>query len=553
MAHARIGTEDFVFTASGTENAITSWRVNLSGTVTARDNSAAGDGLWISAPTAMETVTVAGQTYLIVAAAGSGSLSTLAVDANGMLRVTGHLLDDLNSRFAGVSALATVQHGGQAYVIAGGSDDGISVYSVLPGGELLARAHLADSTAMTLADVGALAARSAGTGIDIFAASSTEPGLTRLRLDTGPTGAVLTALASGSTLTGTTGADMLSGGAGHDAITGGVGDDILIDGPGSDTLTGGAGADIFVLSADGDADTITDFTLGLDRIDLGAWPFLRSLQQLFFTTTDDGLRITYGAETLTIRSADGRPIAPTDLNVTDLIGQARIPQEITPGFPGPVTTPPALPDRPELPDYAPDLPPGPEGFDILGNADSNSLHGADGNDLLWGESGNDRLWGYNGADMLFGGPGRDTLYGGNGNDLLYGGAGRDTDWGAAGPRKSANADKLLGGAGSDRLWGQAGDDYLSGGAGSDTLNGGAGRDTFVFTEGRDRITDFAPDVDRLLIDDALWSGTLSPATVIDRFATISKGDTVFDFGGGNTLRIDDVSHLPDLADRLDFI
>ena len=66
----------------------------------------------------------------------------------------------------------------------------------------------------------------------------------------------------------------LSGGGGNDTLTGGAGNDILISGTGIDALTGNGGADMFVFgsgdssAAAGKHDQITDFTLGLDLIDL---------------------------------------------------------------------------------------------------------------------------------------------------------------------------------------------------------------------------------------------------------------------------------------------
>ncbi|MCV5919901.1 type I secretion C-terminal target domain-containing protein, partial [Escherichia coli] len=64
----------------------------------------------------------------------------------------------------------------------------------------------------------------------------------------------------------------LIGGAGDDRIIGGDGDDMLIGGLGSDILTGGGGNDIFKWTQDtvdeGAVDTITDFTLNEDTIDL---------------------------------------------------------------------------------------------------------------------------------------------------------------------------------------------------------------------------------------------------------------------------------------------
>jgi Ca2+-binding RTX toxin-like protein len=70
--------------------------------------------------------------------------------------------------------------------------------------------------------------------------------------------------------------DRLLGNSGTDMLDGGEGDDVLNGGAGADILTGGAGADTFVLrglSGAGRIDTVTDFTIGEDRIALGARAF----------------------------------------------------------------------------------------------------------------------------------------------------------------------------------------------------------------------------------------------------------------------------------------
>ena len=72
------------------------------------------------------------------------------------------------------------------------------------------------------------------------------------------------------------GEDQLAGGAGHDALEGGNGDDRITGGVGTDSMAGGAGADVFLFAGWRDsrsgerADVITDFTSGLDRINLAA-------------------------------------------------------------------------------------------------------------------------------------------------------------------------------------------------------------------------------------------------------------------------------------------
>ncbi|NEQ25034.1 MAG: type I secretion C-terminal target domain-containing protein, partial [Microcoleus sp. SIO2G3] len=65
------------------------------------------------------------------------------------------------------------------------------------------------------------------------------------------------------------GRDVLLGGAGDDILLGGASADRLTGGIGQDTLTGGAGRDRFLYTNVNDGrDTITDFTVGQDLLDL---------------------------------------------------------------------------------------------------------------------------------------------------------------------------------------------------------------------------------------------------------------------------------------------
>ena len=138
LASAQIGTSSYVFSVFQDNNTLTSWTVAANGRLTAAHSLTPETGLWISAPTALTTAQVDGQTYVILGSAGSDSLSVMAVGAGGTLTITDHLLDDRNSRFGGVAALDVVTVGGHSYVISGGDDDGISIHLLLPGGQLLA-------------------------------------------------------------------------------------------------------------------------------------------------------------------------------------------------------------------------------------------------------------------------------------------------------------------------------------------------------------------------------------------------------------------------------
>jgi Ca2+-binding RTX toxin-like protein len=73
---------------------------------------------------------------------------------------------------------------------------------------------------------------------------------------------VISRFDAGGSVTGNGLANIIKGGAGNDWISGGAG---------ADVLSGGAGADTFAYSTLGDAgDSITDFRIGTDRLDLSA-------------------------------------------------------------------------------------------------------------------------------------------------------------------------------------------------------------------------------------------------------------------------------------------
>jgi Ca2+-binding RTX toxin-like protein len=121
------------------------------------------------------------------------------------------------------------------------------------------------------------------------------------------------------------------------------------------------------------------------------------------------------------------------------------------------------------------------------------LYGGDGNDFMDGGRGNDYLDGGNGDDIIVTGDGVDIVFGGAGGDSIYstytrtfgsqstlhGGDGNDLIYG------SYFADTLTGDGGDDLLWG--GDDYdiLLGGAGTDSILGGHGSDYFLGGAGSD--------------------------------------------------------------------
>jgi Ca2+-binding RTX toxin-like protein len=68
--------------------------------------------------------------------------------------------------------------------------------------------------------------------------------------------------------TGNDQANKITGNSGNNQLNGGAGNDTLNGGSGADTLTGGAGKDIFKFTTAGHVDTITDFIVADDTIQL---------------------------------------------------------------------------------------------------------------------------------------------------------------------------------------------------------------------------------------------------------------------------------------------
>lgn len=409
-----LGQASHVVTASAGEHGITLTRIDDPGNLTVTGTLGAAEGLPVGTPSDLAVVERMGETLIFLAASGSSSLSSILADAAGELWMRDHVLDQPSTFLQSVAAVDALAAGDFVFVAAGGPDNGLSLFTALPGGRLVHLDSVADDAATSLYRVSTVSMSASSTTLRLFAGSSLEPGVTRLSWDISQLGAVL--VGTGQALAGTPGDDQLVGSDTGEALDGGAGGDILLDGQGIDSMSGGAGADLFVFAFDGAPDYVTDFERGVDRLDLSAFDFLSDVGQLTVTPTATGADIAFGGEVIHLTTADLAPLSAAELSNGDILN---------------VDRPPLLPVHDALSGGA-------QADTLFGGAGDDTITGGDGDDLLLGGFGNDAIFGGlgaddidggGGADTIDGGPGGDTIHGGEGSDLITGGDGGDVIYG----------------------------------------------------------------------------------------------------------------------------
>lgn len=375
LEQVRLNGSEYLLSVSADAGELSTFAMRSDGTLTLVAQTGLRDGLAISKPTLVETVTLQGDVYVLVGAVGTSSVSVFRMQGDGGMVPTDKVNDDLATRFQNISVLEAVELDGRVYVVAGGADYGLSLMELLPNGRLLHRDTIADDLEMALTNPGGLSLQASNGGIDIFVAGQgTSPGVTQLRVDPGMGGLVHQATASGGNFSGSAGNDTLIGGSGMDQLLGQAGDDVLIDGAGSDRLRGGDGADVFVFERDGVTDRIDDFELGVDRMDLSQLGLFYSIDALDIRTKSWGAEIWVGGERVEVRAADGASLSADDFNISDLRDLWHPSVE-------------ALPDLPLF---------------LEGSMLRDTLIGGSGDDVIKGGAGNDMLDGVGGNDTISG-------------------------------------------------------------------------------------------------------------------------------------------------------
>jgi len=318
LAHWRIGANTYLFVASAFDAGLSSYHIGNDGRLALQDTVAPIDGSGFAKPQDIEVFEVDGQAYVVMASAGTSSLTVYSVADNGALTQVDHLIDTGGTRFQNANHIEAFTFEGRQFLVVAGSDDGITVLEVLAGGILRVESSLADSYDTTLDNVSGLSV-ALFNGIPVlYVSSATDHGFTRIELTIEPPAKVIKGTKGDDTLVGTSGDDTIEGGAGNDTIDGGAGADVLIDGKGVDHLHGSHGVDIFTFVKDGDTDYIQDFNPDWDLIDLSAMTDVTGFSDLRIVRGCEGIMIYAGGEFL-ILDADRHHLEIADLTAAHFI------------------------------------------------------------------------------------------------------------------------------------------------------------------------------------------------------------------------------------------
>jgi Ca2+-binding RTX toxin-like protein len=319
LAAAHVGASSYLFSVDYQTSVVTTYMVRLNGRLDEVTSYEPGDGSGFSGASALESLTIGGEEYLLLAAAGSSTLTMFSIGQDGYLSEVSQVRDDQGTRFQNVDVIELLDYRGRTFLLAAGSDLGLSLFEINPDGSLFHLKSIVDDQYTTLNKVTSISATAAGRIVQVVVASEGDEGVSIFDLDLGRIGSIAIGTAQSENILGNYRDNLLFGGAGNDSFLGGNGDDRFYDGDGQDVMKGGPGDDVFVMANDQDIDLIRDFTFGEDRIDLSALNMLYHYAALTFLPMSNGVRIDFYDERLIVRTPDYDRLTFEDFSQDDFI------------------------------------------------------------------------------------------------------------------------------------------------------------------------------------------------------------------------------------------
>ena len=356
-----------------------------------------------------------------------------------------------------------------------------------------------------------------------------------------------------NTLTGNAAANLLEGELGNDSLKGGAGNDTLVGGVGRDTMLGGSGDDVYVVDSAYDkvyettTTTSTTDSGGIDRVESRVeWVLGNFVEHLTLTGTasvngtgnglNNVLTGNSGNNTLdgkggsdTLLGGAGNDVYVVDRTTDVVCETTTVGSTDDAGGSDLVKSSVSF----TLPDYV-------ENLTLTGTAAINGTGNALDN-ILAGNAGRNVLDGMGGDDTLIGGAGNDT-YAVNSDDTVIELAGQGIDvvysTAASFTLPDNVEDLILQESEPINGTGNGLNNVIIGNAGSNVLTGEGGADRFAFDkplgpDNVDTITDFQVGLDRIALDDAVFSQLTAQGGVVAlaarNFSATGTADTASQF------------------------
>lgn len=319
LASAFVGGVSYLFVTSAYDSGISSYSIGSHDAVTLADTVTPSDFSGFGLVQDVISMEAGGVDYVVTASAGTSCLTVYSVSAGGALFETDHLIDTIETRFQEASVLEAFEYGERSFVIAAGSDDGITVFELEADGELREHAPLADTYETTLQNVTEISAQVIEGQVEVLVASGSDHGFTHITLDMSGLDGGISGTVDNYYLMATNSADHIFEMAGNDHLEGGAGDDILVDGSGTDHMQGGAGRDTFVFVEDGWVDVVTDFEVSLDTIDLTQFNGVSSMADIEITLSCFGVNLKVNEDTIIVMDHSAHLCTAEEFQASDFL------------------------------------------------------------------------------------------------------------------------------------------------------------------------------------------------------------------------------------------
>jgi len=291
LAVAYPGGAPVVLAASSNQDDLLAFSLQENGGLGSPHRLDLRDGSFIDTPTRIEVVVVDGQSFAVMGSAGSSSVSVVAIYPGGEMQVTDQVNDTTDTFFAGTSVLEVLETSAGVFVLAGGTDNGLTLMVLGEDGVLAHVASVTDEMRdMALQNIGGVDMIWRDGGLEFFLTGKVEDadtiagrGISHLRID-----------------------DL------EDQVP------TVQTGSASHVYVGTAGADLFRVSGTREDQVIQGYDPDMDQLDLSQMGRFFDLSDLDIVGTADGAVFQFEGAKVTVQTDDGQTISVRDLVTSDL-------------------------------------------------------------------------------------------------------------------------------------------------------------------------------------------------------------------------------------------